>query len=317
MILVDDPARKQSRLPENELCYIAAFGPASAQITGKRASASSGVIGETYVLGKSAVRKADPKERIVLDRINFPHPVNTLVSVPLKVESAVIGVLLLYNKKEPVGFTLRDLKLAEIFAGYIATSLQNAIDARKSQELSKRDDLTGLANDRFFHRQLEADVKAAEEGRRPLCLLFLDLDNFKSINDQHGHLVGSQTLKEIGFILREAVGERKSTLARYGGDEYVIILPGSDLEEALEVAEAVRRLVEAKLFMIDRGEQDGSFINFKGILTCSIGVASLQDHVPAGGSPKEQKNHLIRLADQAMYRAKEQGKNRAVVARTV
>jgi two-component system, cell cycle response regulator len=143
--------------------------------------------------------------------------------------------------------------------------------------------------------------------------LFMDLDNFKSINDQHGHLIGSQTLKEIGFILRDAVNDKRATISRYGGDEYVIILPGIDLEGALEIGELIRKMIVSKLFMIDRGEHDGSFINFKGILSCSAGVASLHDHVPSGGSPKERKTQIIRLADTAMYKAKELGKNRICV----
>jgi len=140
-------------------------------------------------------------------------------------------------------------------------------------------------------------------------LIFLDLDNFKSVNDKHGHLVGSQTLREIGLVLRDAVDLEAATLARYGGDEYVIILPGLDLERTLDTAERIRLMIYSKLFMIDMGERDGSFVNFKGIITCSVGIASLQDHVPSGGTAKERKNWLLKLADAAMYRAKASGKN--------
>ncbi|MFH1017370.1 MAG: sensor domain-containing diguanylate cyclase [Pseudomonadota bacterium] len=314
IVLLDDPMMKRSTATENELVYVAGFGGDSQFVLGKRIPATSGLVAEIYVLGKSILRKADPREKIILDRATYPHPMATVVGVPLKIENAVVGVLFLCNKKDPVGFTLRDLKLVEIFSGYISTSIQNAIDSRKSQELSKKDDLTGLYNDRHFHRQLEIEVRAADENKHPLCLLFMDLDSFKQINDRYGHLVGSQTLKEVGFILREAVNNPKATLARYGGDEYVIILPGASLEGALETAETIRKMIVAKLFMIDQGEQDGSFINFKGLISCSVGISSLSDHVFSKGSARERKVELIRLADQAMYRAKETGKNRSVVA---
>ncbi|HLG20308.1 MAG TPA: sensor domain-containing diguanylate cyclase, partial [Bdellovibrionota bacterium] len=309
MILADEPTRKHEGKSVGDLVYVAASGKNASQLVGKKVSATSGIIGETYTLGKATVRKAERGEPIVLDKVNFPYPIDTLVTSPLRIENAIVGVLVLYNKKEPVGFTLRDLKLVEIFSGYISTSFQNATDARKSKELSKRDDLTGLFNDRFFHRQLEAEIIRADEKRYPLTLIFLDLDNFKAINDQYGHLVGSQTLKEVGFLLREAVDLDQATIARYGGDEYVTILPGLDLERAVDVADRIRLTIKGKMFMIDQGEQDGSFINFKDLISASIGVSSLHDHLPSGGTSKERKNLLIRLADQAMYRAKADGKN--------
>lgn len=314
MVLIDNPAHKSHSVQENELVYIASCGPKSKEVLGKKIPVSGGLIGETYTLGKSMVRKSDSKEKMVIDRVNFPHPVNSLTAVPLKIENTVIGVLVIYNKKDPIGYTIRDLKLAEIFAGYFSTSLQNAIDAKKSQELSKRDDLTGLYNDRHFHKQLEAEILKSEAAHQPLSLLFMDLDNFKSINDQYGHLVGSLTLKEVSFILRDSVPQTNATMARYGGDEYVLILPGTSLDQATLLAEAIRKGVQEKMYMIDRGEQDGSFVNFKGILTTSIGIASYHDHVVQTGTLREKKNLFIRKADQAMYKAKELGKNRVELA---
>ncbi|MFH1262197.1 MAG: sensor domain-containing diguanylate cyclase [Pseudomonadota bacterium] len=314
LMLVDDPIRKREGKGERELTYVAVSGKNSASLLGKRMAATSGVAGEIYTLGKSMVRKADRTERLVIDKANLPQEAIGLVGVPLRVETTIVGALIAYNKKDPIGYTMRDLKLVEIFAGYLSTALQNAIDARKSKELTKRDDLTGLYNDRFFHVQLETEVRKADEQRHPLTLLFLDLDHFKNVNDAHGHLVGSQTLREIGFVLTEAIDLEGAFLARYGGDEYVVILPGIDLIRAVEIAERTRMMIAGKLFMIDQGEHDGSFINFKGLISASFGVASLHDHVPTGGTVKDRKNFLVRLADAAMYRAKEAGKNCVCVA---
>lgn len=312
-VLLDDPAQKRTQKAERELTYVAVSGKDGEPLLGKRVPSTSGIIGETYTLGKSTVRKVSAKEKIIVDKVNFPKEVNSLICASLKIENTPIGTLLLYNKKDPVGFTIRDLKLVEIFAGYISTSVQNAIDARKSKELSKRDDLTGLYNDRHFHKQLELEIKKADETQLPLCLLFIDLDHFKSVNDTHGHLIGSQTLREVGFILVEAVDVPQATLARYGGDEYVVILPNIDLEKAVKIGDRFRNMIKNKLFMIYQGE-DGSFINFKGLISASIGVGSLHDHLPTGGSIKERKNLLMRLADTAMYKAKEEGKNCVCIA---
>ncbi len=313
MVLIDNPVQKREGRPEKELTYVTALGKNAASLIGKKTLATAGVIGESYTLGKSTVRKTEVNERIVIDKVNFPHEMNNLICVPLKIQSTVIGVLLLFNKKDPVGFTIRDLKLVEIFGGYISTSLQNAIDARKSKELSKRDDLTGLYNDRHFHAQLETEVLRAQERRSPLSLIFMDLDQFKRVNDQHGHLVGSQTLKEVAFILHEAVAFDQATIARYGGDEYVVILPGIDTERALDIAERIRKTIADKLFMIYSADREGSFISFKGLISASLGISCL-DHLSFDGTLKERKDHLIRLADTAMYRAKEGGKNCVCVA---
>lgn len=308
-IVIDDPVKKRADNAPQFLTYVASFGSDAANLPGKQLPSSTGVIGESYTLGKSFVRKAEKQSPIIIDRGNLPKPVNSVITVPMKIENSVIGVLCLYNKNDAVGFTIRDLKLVEIFAGYISTSLQNAVDARKSQELSKKDDLTGLFNDRYFHRQLETEISRADAQRYPLSLIFLDLDNFKSVNDKYGHLVGSQTLKEIGLLLRDAVDLENATMARYGGDEYVIILPGLDLQGAMDTAERIRMMIFSKLFMIDMGEHDGSFVNFKGVVTCSVGVASLHEHVPSGGTLRERKTWLLKLADAAMYRSKATGKN--------
>lgn len=314
LVLIDDPIQKREGKVEKDLTYAASSGKNTASVIGKHIPTTSGVVGEVYTLGKSTVRKAERNEPLVIDKTHFTQPVQNLIGVPLRIETTVVGVMLSYNKKDPVGYTIRDLKLSEIFAGYISTSLQNAIDARKSKELSKRDDLTGLYNDRYFHSQLEYEIKMADERRQPLTLLFLDLDQFKSVNDQHGHLVGSQTLREVAFVLLEAVDSDKATLARYGGDEYCIVLPGIDLMGAMDIAERARVMIAGKLFMIDQGESDGSFVNFKGLISASIGVASLHEHVPSGGTTRERKNFLLRLADAAMYKAKDSGKNLVCVA---
>lgn len=313
-VLLDDPVKKLKGKTETRLTYVAAMGKGVAPWIGQSVSANHGLIGETYMLGKSMIRKADPKAKLVIDREASGFEVDNVVSAPLKIEGASIGVLVVYDKKDPLGFSIRDLKLVEIFAGYVSTSVQNAIDAKKSRELSKRDDLTGLFNDRHFHAQLEREVKEALEKKHALNLVFFDLDFFKQVNDRHGHLVGSQTLREIGLLLREVVDVDGATMARYGGDEYVIILPHVPLEKAVEICEKIRATIHSKFYMIQTPERDGSFVSFKGVISASIGVASLHEHVPLEYGITQSKQCLIKLADTAMYKAKAMGKNQVCIA---
>lgn len=315
IILLDDPRLKLKNKGEQTLTCVSAMGEEALNYTGKSTRSKNQVLVNSYHLGKSQFIQMD-KDFIQIDRKSFPYRYKNLLVVPIQVKTAIIGTVILAEKRDPLGFTMRDLRLSKVFAAYLSTSLQNVVDAKKSYELSKIDDLTGLRNDRFFHQKLSEEIHTAMAQKTDLCLIFLDLDHFKSINDQYGHLVGSQTLKEIGLILRENIPHPNATIARYGGDEYVIILPQIDLAEAVDIAETIRKAIFDKFFMISLDDHDGSMVNFKSIISASIGVASFQDHLPQPASiAGNLKNEFIKLADAGMYAAKDLGKNRVEVAR--
>jgi diguanylate cyclase (GGDEF)-like protein len=205
------------------------------------------------------------------------------------------------------------MTLLEIFAGYTSFTLQNALDAKRAHELAKKDDLTGLYNDRWFHVRLTETLDDARKSGKQAVLLFLDLDRFKVINDCHGHLAGSQVLREVGFLLKRIIQHGDATVARYGGDEFVMILPETTVEEGLRICEDIRRAVESTTFL----EREWGFsmppLNLRGILSASIGVAP---YVPERGSTVSfelEKSELLRRADIAMYHAKSLGKNQTVV----
>ena len=103
--------------------------------------------------------------------------------------------------------------------------MKNALDARRFEDLSKRDNLTGLYNDRYFYERLEMETQRASDEGSDLSLIFFDLDHFKEVNDTHGHLVGSQVLKEVAIIVEEVFLDSGAASARYGGDEFVILMP--------------------------------------------------------------------------------------------
>jgi len=221
---------------------------------------------------------------------------------------SVCGVLLLMNRLDRPRYSEEEHTLIKIFAGYIASSVQNVLDGIRAKELARRDDLTGLFNDRYLHYRLREEISQADASGADLGLLFLDLDRFKDVNDRHGHLEGSRVLHQIGLLLSHEAPER-AVVARYGGDEFVLILPGRNSVRTAEVAEHLRQVVEAA----DLSEQRGTVEGPIGI-SASLGVASLREHVTQGGSVAQRANTLIRMADSAMYRAKAEGRNRVVLA---
>jgi len=197
---------------------------------------------------------------------------------------------------EEAHFTEHELELTKLFAGQASLALQNAEAHRAAEVRARHDALTGLRNHGAFQQELGALLASDEHG--PVSLLMLDLDGFKSINDQYGHLAGSGTLTEVGGIL--ALGVRESDiLARYGGDEFVVVLPETPASGALVIAERLRVAIEQHRFLEPQG--------IAARISASFGIATYPDHAlsPEG---------LIQKADQAMYRVKERDKNGIEVA---
>ena len=174
-----------------------------------------------------------------------------------------------------------------------AIALDNALSLQRTEAVSVTDDLTGLYNSRYLNLVLRRESKRASRSGRPLSLLFMDLDGFKGVNDTHGHLAGSKALVEAGVIIRSSARET-DVAARFGGDEFSVILPDTGREGAVSVAERIRERINAWEFLAS----DGLSIH----LTASIGVATLPD---VAASAEE----LLRAADVAMYRVKDAGKN--------
>jgi diguanylate cyclase (GGDEF)-like protein len=179
-------------------------------------------------------------------------------------------------------------------ADSVAMAFENVRLFQKTRELSISDEVTPLYNFRFFHQILDRELKLVDRYKSMLSLIFVDLDRFKPINDQYGHLRGSRTLREVGFLLRAAVRETDYP-ARYGGDEFVVILPQTDGDATRALADKLRRLIEDHVFLQEEG------INAR--IGCSLGVATY----PTEARSKES---LIRLADERMYADKETRKTR-------
>ncbi|MFN8060557.1 MAG: GGDEF domain-containing protein [Vicinamibacterales bacterium] len=194
---------------------------------------------------------------------------------------------------------------ARVQLALVVDLVAGALDAvqrlERAERLAATDDLTQLYNSRFLQGVLRREVKRAVRSERPLSLLFLDFDNFKQVNDEWGHIVGSRALVTFSQIARRSTRET-DIIARFGGDEFAVVLPDTDAAGAAIVGERVRARVETARFPSGGGRRDAR-------LSISVGVASLVK----GAATAEA---LLRDADEAMYDAKRAGGNAVRVART-
>jgi diguanylate cyclase (GGDEF)-like protein len=228
-----------------------------------------------------------------------------------------VGVLELINKLDSVNFTNKDLTLLNIFADYTSTLIQNALDAKRYQDFSICDSLTGLYNDRYFFDTIPIEVRRAlkktkKKSNSDLYLVFVDIDNLKRINDTHGHLAGNRVLSQIGSLLALTKITKRTSISRYGGDEFVIIVPDSDLDSIVEYSEILRAQVETNVFL--RLREITAHESRTAHVTASIGIASLRKNVSLKMKEESIIKCLIKQADTAMYRSKNTGKNKVSIA---
>jgi len=217
----------------------------------------------------------------------------SIVCVPVKSHDTVFGVIQLIDSIDGSILDAADEKILTAIADFAGVAISNARALEKIQQLVITDDLTGLFNSRYFFEQIEYEVERAKRYSSPLSLVFLDLDHFKNVNDTYGHLTGSRLLAEVGSVVAEQI-RKTDKAARYGGDEFVIILPHTEKSGAFTLAMKLHNELNKKAFY----GNDGNLLTVSG----SFGVASF---------PEDAHNsaELISRADEAMYLVKNSGRN--------
>ncbi|HEY1366412.1 MAG TPA: diguanylate cyclase [Gaiellaceae bacterium] len=247
------------------------------------------VIAETSLgaTGAAGATLVDDSGEIV--RAGVDYEGGERLELPLMASHASFGTLILTGP----GFNEEERITAVSLAAQAVVALDNARLHRIVERQALVDGLTGLANRRQCEDQLTAEIARADRFETPLTLVLADLDNFKRINDVHGHPAGDAVLRAFADVLH-ATAREADVAGRWGGEEFMLLLPGTDADGGVHLAERVRTALESQPIQLP----DGGTIS----VTCSLGVAS---HVRRG-----EEEELVAAADEALYRAKRNGRNR-------
>ncbi|RCK81779.1 MAG: diguanylate cyclase/phosphodiesterase (GGDEF & EAL domains) with PAS/PAC sensor(s) [Candidatus Ozemobacter sibiricus] len=221
---------------------------------------------------------------------------NTFIIVPIIHQGEFLGLMHLSEKISQGDFTERDQRLIKVFAVQLGAAVKNA----KLYEQAITDGMTHLYLHRYFKQRLADEFKRAVRFKRNLALIMIDIDHFKKLNDTYGHQTGDEVLKRVASIMRKAVRTHDLPV-RYGGEEFALVLPETDMAGALAVAERVRKSIEHEVI-----EHNGKTIR----ITASFGVSVHPDSAT-------EAEALIKAADEALYRSKENGRNRVTAAQAI
>jgi len=270
-------------------------------LSSMRGAMETGVLFPLDDPGVEHLRRAGrplPVEQLAFRSPAFAHhgPEPDGLAVPLLSQQRLIGMLIVGRKEGSRAWPAEELDLLNLLAHHVATVFENA----RLFESATYEGLTGLLRREAILEQLDRELERALRYGRPLTIAMADLDHFKDVNDRHGHLAGDSLLRRMSQIL---AGGLRSTdwIGRYGGEEFLLVLPETGMEGAAAVAEKIRDRVQGTLVPLD----DGAPVH----VTVSIGLASLDDG--AGRAPgKATARDLIAAADRSLYAAKNAGRNR-------
>ena len=239
--------------------------------------------------------KAQPDPRMATATATNSRPlvVHSAIGLPIRGARGTHGVVEIFNPHlgESSDYNIAFLHILVDFA---AIAIENAQDVARTQQLTITDDATGLFNSRHLYAVLEREIETARKDSKPLSLVFLDLDHFKLVNDAHGHLVGTELLVQVGHGIREL--SRSTDLCfRYGGDEFVILMPSTTREEALRMARSIHSHIAQQVFTVGK--------NLHLSIGSSAGIATY----PGDG---RTVHAMLGAADQRMYHVKSTGRGR-------
>jgi diguanylate cyclase (GGDEF)-like protein len=285
---------------KQELYFQIATGKGADRLKDVRIKVGQGLAGWVAEAGKAVVVPDTSQDSRFFAQVDSRTKMETrsIVAVPVRFREQCLGVIELINCIGPDGFSARDLALLEALADYAAIAIENARHVQRIHELTITDDCTSLYNARHMNFMLDTEIYRSHRYAFEFSLIFIDLDHFKQINDTHGHLMGSKLLAEIGASIKDKC--RLIDLAfRYGGDEFVILLPQTSKENAMGVARRLHKLIRETKWLVEPG------LNVN--LTASVGVASYP-------TDSRTKAELLHLADDAMYLVKNTTRDCVAVA---
>lgn len=220
--------------------------------------------------------------------------VRSWLGVPIFMAGGVEGVLAIQSR-QPGAFGAAEQRLLESIGHQVAASLQNA----HLYQMAMVDSLTGLFVRRYFDARIDEEIERSKRYGTPFSVVMIDLDDFKQLNDTHGHLVGDRVLRAVAAIVRAQM-RGVDTAARYGGEELALILPRTEMVAAYNQAERIRSAIADQKVAVDPGAGESEVIG----IAASFGIAAY----PESGA--QTAEDLVRKADKALYRAKKTGKNR-------
>jgi len=275
---------------KQELYFELAIGKGAQALKDVRIKLGQGIAGWVAHNGKAVIVPDVSQDTRFFSEVDEKTKMETrsIVAVPVRFRDHCLGVIELVNCVGPQGFHDRDLALLEALADFAAIALENARHVQRIHELTITDDCTSLYNARHLNFILETEVYRSQRYGYEFSLLFIDLDYFKKVNDSHGHLTGSKLLAEIGLVLK-AHCRLIDFAFRYGGDEFVVLLPQTSKENACVVARRLHRLLGETTWL--QAEE----LNVR--ITASVGVAAYP-------TDSRTKVELLHLADEAMYSVK-------------
>jgi diguanylate cyclase (GGDEF)-like protein len=272
-----------------ELYFAIAVGPAAEALKNVRLKVGEGIAGWVAKHGEQLVVPdvaADPRFAKRIDE-STQWETQSIICVPLRSKLSVLGVIQLVNV-DMSQFSDQELFFLQSLCDYAAIAIENARWVERIQELTITDDCTGLYNARHLYKTLDTEVYRSSRFGYEFSVLFIDLDHFKTVNDTHGHLVGSKLLAEIGYLVKAQL--RLIDFAfRYGGDEFVVLLPQTSKDQALVVAKRLRDALRASSFC----REESLNLNVRA----SMGLATYPHDARTA-------HDIIRQADEMMYLVK-------------
>jgi diguanylate cyclase (GGDEF)-like protein len=219
------------------------------------------------------------------------------MSIPLISFGQTLGVLTLHSAQTNA-FRASELQSLESVADICATSIQNAHYVERVKQLAYLDGLTGIFNRRFFELRIMEEIERARRYKGGMAVIMADIDEFKRLNDEFGHLLGDEVLRQVSSLFHQQL-RKIDVVCRYGGEEFAILLTQINTAQAISIAEKLRRMVEAH-----------PFPGVPRTVTISAGVAVFPEH-------GKGRDELIRAADNGLYAAKQAGRNRVCLASLV